>query len=134
MALFLASCESAVYIQYNSDGYYETPKMDYKIKKDNGSLNIAIHNKSTDRILDIFQTEIYVVFKADNKTVGTYNTITRPIYPKETINLAIKAPYESNRAYIRYDEYEYRGSPLVKFRKNHGYSYYGTFYLSWVNN
>ncbi|MDY6820003.1 MAG: hypothetical protein SVN78_00090 [Deferribacterota bacterium] len=119
-----------LYLEYNSDGIYETPMMRYEIKEtDNNDLNIKITNISGDTTM---RCDLIFYFKNnDNETVKTKSYICPILYSYfwKSTETTIKTPPEATKVYIRYNEYDYPGGPVSRFNKHHRYSYFSTIYM-----
>ena len=125
---FLTAC-GAVYIEYNSDGVYETPMMQYEIKQIGKNLHVKMTDISNDAVM---KCELYIFFKSnDNETVDTKSYISRPLWPQywQSEEVVIKIPDKARKAYIRYNEYEYSGGFFAYNGKEGKYKYFSTIYV-----
>jgi hypothetical protein len=125
---FLTSC-GAPYLEYNSNGIYETPMMHYEIKQIDSNLKIKMTNISGDTVMKC--DFIFFYKNNDNETVATKSYISSPLYPHywKSEEITINTPSNATKVYIRYNEYDYYGGPLLHFRENHDYSYFSTIYM-----
>jgi hypothetical protein len=128
LLLILTGCGN-LYLEYNSDGVYETPMMRYEIKQIDKNLQITMINISNDAVM---KSELYVFFKdSDNKTISTKNYISKPLWPKywQSETAIIKIPSKASKAYVRYNEYEYSGGFFAYNGKEAKYKYFSTIYV-----
>jgi hypothetical protein len=129
ITLFILTSCGTPYLEFNSNGIYETPKMRYEIKELDNKLHIKMTNISGDTVM---KCDLIFFYKNnDNETVATKSYISSPLYPhywksEETI---IETPSNATKVYIRYNEYDYYGGPIPHFRNNHDYSYFSTIYM-----
>jgi hypothetical protein len=125
---FLTAC-GAVYLEYNSEGVYETPMMRYEIKQIDKDLHIKMTDISNDAVM---KCELYIFFQdSDNKTINTKSYISRPLWPQywQSEEAVISIPDKARKAYIRYNEYEYSGGFFAYNGKEAKYKYFSTIYV-----
>jgi hypothetical protein len=128
LSLFLTTCGNP-YLEFNSNGIYETPKMRYELKQIDDNLRIKMTNVSGDTVMQCYL--IFYYKDNDNETVATKSYISRPLYPHywQSEETTVATPLKATKVYIRYNEYDYYGGPTSLFRNNHDYSYFSTIYM-----
>jgi hypothetical protein len=128
LIFFLTAC-GTVYLEYNSNGIYETPMMHYEIKQISNDLHIKMTNISDGAVM---KCELYVFFKdIDNRTIATESYISKSLWPQywQSEKAIIKIPDKAIKAYVRYNEYEYSGGFFAYNGKESKYKYFSTIYV-----
>jgi hypothetical protein len=103
--------------------------MRYEIKQVDDKIHIKMANISGDTVM---KCDFIFFFKNDdNETVATTSYISQPMheYYWKTDETYINIPPEATKVYIRYNEYDYYGSPIARFRNDHDYTYFSTIYM-----
>lgn len=128
LSFLLTSCGN-LYLEYNSNGIYETPMMRYEIKQINDDLYIKMTNISGDTVMKC--DLIFFYQNNDNETIATKSYISPPMYPHywKSNETTIKTPENATKVYIRYNEYDYYSGPISRFRNNNDYTYFSTIYM-----
>lgn len=128
ISIFITSCGN-LYLEFNSDGIYETPMMRYEIKQVEDKLHIKMANISGDTVMKC--DFIFFFQNDDNETVATTSYISSPMYAHywKTDETFVKIPPNATKVYIRYNEYNYYATPIARYRDDHDYNYFSTIYM-----